>query len=103
MRYLALAAAPLIALTGCAELSPSWTPVAQTEVLGRTWEVSQNAQVPDLYRAQRDNNNLNPFGKPAMRRTPQAIAALRDGTGCQIVPGSLYQDVSAYFYAKLAC
>ena len=77
--------------------------VAQVQVLGRTWTVSQNRKKPNAYVASRDNTNLNPFGKPVARRTPQAVRALELATGCKVVPGTLWQTVGAEFHADMAC
>lgn len=73
------------------------------QVMGRTWTVTENPKIPNAYEAQRDNNNLQPFGKPVALRTPQAVRALQLATGCKVVPGQIRQDVSARYYANMAC
>lgn len=75
----------------------------QVQVLGRTWTVVRNPEKADAYVATRDNNNLQPFGKPVARRTPQAVRALEMATGCKVVRGTLWQNVSADFYADVTC
>ncbi|MFD3189795.1 hypothetical protein ACFMPD_05905 [Sedimentitalea sp. HM32M-2] len=93
-----------LGLAGCT--TPVWTDQRvqkQVQVLGRTWTVTPDAKKPDAYIASRDNNNLNPFGKPVARRTPQAVRALELATGCKVVPGTLSQNVSAEFRADMAC
>lgn len=78
-------------------------PVKQVVVLGRTWSVSQSRDKANAYRAVRDNNNLNPFGKPVARRTPQAVRALELATGCRVIAGTLWQNPSAEYFADMAC
>ncbi len=77
--------------------------VRQVQVLGRTWTVTADPKQPGSYVAWRDNNNLNPYGKPVARRTPQAVRALELATGCRVVPGSLRQNVAAEYRAVMAC
>ena len=109
MKKIAIVAFAL-GLAGCSEFNQatglslsSWAAAGEVAIMGRTWAVSQNAENPASYRAVRDNNNLNPFGRPAARRTPQAVRAIEKATGCRVVRSSLYQNVSAEFFAHVAC
>lgn len=93
-----------LALTGCAEFGLSGKPdVKHVQVLGRTWTVSNVPDRPNAFVAWRDNNNLNPFGRPVALRTPQAVKALELATGCKVVPGRLWQNTSAEYHADMAC
>ena len=75
----------------------------QVQVLGRTWTVTETPDKPGSFVARRDNNNLQPFGRPAALRTPQAVRALELATGCKVVPGKLWQNTSAEYHAEMAC
>ena len=108
MRNLALVF--VLALSGCAVTEPLLVIPAKpavaaktVEVRGRTWTVSQVGENPDSFTASRDNNNLNPFGRPAARRSPQAAKAIELATGCQVLHATLWQDTTARFYADVAC
>lgn len=102
--YTGLVCGMMLALTGCAEVQLTGKPdVKQVQVLGRTWTVSTVPQRPNAFVAWRDNNNLNPFGRPVALRTPQAVKALELATGCKVVPGKLWQDTSAEYHADMAC
>ena len=85
------------------------TPVAAKEetktvsVLSRTWAVTQVSDAPVVYRATRDNNNLNPFGPPPRLRTVQAIAAIQQATGCKVIRSSMYQNISGQFFSQVSC
>ncbi|NVO57139.1 hypothetical protein HW561_15200 [Rhodobacteraceae bacterium B1Z28] len=85
------------------------TPVAAKEetksvfVMSRTWAVTQIAETPAVYRATRDNNNLNPFGPPPRLRTIQAIAAIQQATGCKVIVPSMYQNISGQFFSQVSC
>ncbi|WP_424832804.1 hypothetical protein [Ruegeria sp.] len=72
-------------------------------VLSRTWEVTQVTDAPVVYRATRDNNNLNPFGPPPRTRTAQAIAAIQAATGCKVIFSSMYQNISGQFFSQVSC
>ncbi len=92
------------ALTGCAELQlPGQRDIKQVNVLGRTWTVSSVPHRPNAFVASRDNNNLDPFGRPVALRTPQAVSALELATGCKVVPGRIWQDTTAAYHADMAC
>lgn len=73
------------------------------QVLGRTWTVYPVEDQTAVYVAQRDNLDLNPFGAPSARRTPQAVRAIELATGCKVVRPSLQQDSSARFFARVNC
>lgn len=93
-----------LGVAGCTSTGFNNEPISKNvQVMGRTWTVTENPKVPDAYEAQRDNNNLQPFGRPAALRTPQAVRALQLATGCKVVPGQITQDVSARYYADMAC
>ncbi len=101
---------PLLALAAVATLTvaPSSPAVAKEEtksvvVLSRTWAVTQVADEPVIYRATRDNNNLNPFGPPPRLRTLQAIAAIQQATGCRPIVASMYQNISGQFFSQVSC
>ncbi|WP_170426749.1 hypothetical protein [Ruegeria arenilitoris] len=85
------------------------TPVAAKEetkqvfVMSRTWAVTQVSDAPVVYRATRDNNNLNPFGPPPRLRTLQAIAAIQQATGCRPIVASMYQNISGQFFSQVSC
>ena len=85
------------------------TPVAAKEetksvfVMSRTWAVTQVSEEPVIYRATRDNNNLNPFGPPPRLRTIQAMAAIQKATGCKPIYTSMYQNISGQFFSQVSC
>ena len=94
----------LLAVSGCADFQFSGkTDVKQVQVLGRTWTVSTVPHRPNAFVASRDNNNLNPFGRPVALRTPQAVRALELATGCKVIPGKIWQDTMAEYHADMAC
>ncbi|NOE27437.1 hypothetical protein [Ruegeria sp. HKCCD6157] len=72
-------------------------------VMSRTWAVTQVSDAPVVYRATRDNNNLNPFGPPPRLRTVQAIAAILQATGCKPIVASMYQNISGQFFSQVSC
>ncbi len=72
-------------------------------VMSRTWAVTQVSDAPVIYRATRDNNNLNPFGPPPRLRTIQAIAAIQQATGCKVIRSSMYQNISGQFFSQVSC
>ncbi len=94
-----------LALSGCTTVpwSTGETVSKEVQVLGRTWTVTELPGVTNGYIARRDNNNLNPFGRPAALRTPQAVRALQTATGCRVVRGKLWQNTSAEYYAEMSC
>ncbi len=99
-----------LALAGFAGLSTlSAAPAAAKEetksvfVMSRTWAVTQVSDAPVVYRATRDNNNLNPFGPPPRLRTVQAIAAIQQATGCKPIVASMYQNISGQFFSQVSC
>jgi len=112
MKYLVLAIAALLAACTEQEAQNFWsTQLAnqvppETEyvkVLGRTWTVYPVKDQPSVYAAQRDNLDLNPYGAPAVRRTPQAVRAIESATGCRVVRSTIIQDTTARFLASVAC
>ncbi len=72
-------------------------------VMSRTWAVTQVSDAPVVYRATRDNNNLNPFGPPPRLRTIQAMAAIQKATGCKPIYSSMYQNISGQFFSQVSC
>lgn len=72
-------------------------------VMSRNWAVTQVADEPVIYRATRDNNNLNPYGPPPRLRTTQAIAAIQQATGCKVIFNSMYQNISGQFFSQVRC
>lgn len=101
---------PLMALAAIALVAASVsTPVAAKDetksvfVMSRTWAVTKVSDEPVIYRATRDNNNLNPFGPPPRLRTLQAIAAIQQATGCKPIVTSMYQNISGQFFSQVSC
>ncbi|GAA6158776.1 MULTISPECIES: hypothetical protein [Ruegeria] len=78
-------------------------PTKSVSVFSRTWAITQVSDAPVVYRATRDNNNLNPFGPPPRLRTLQAIAAIQQATGCTPIRGSMYQNISGQFFSQVSC
>ncbi len=72
-------------------------------VMSRTWAVTKVSDEPVIYRATRDNNNLNPFGPPPRLRTHQAMAAIQQATGCKAIYTSMYQNISGQFFSQVSC
>ncbi len=98
----------LMALSGCAELTAPQlfggdVVAKQVNVMGRTWTVWQDAKDSTKARAQRDNNNLNPYGPPAIPRVVQASRAIQAATGCTPIRSSMYSNDMGQFYARLSC
>lgn len=109
MKKMALMAV-VLGLAGCDGINPAlvidetqWYNGGQTMVMGRTWTITREAKNLNSVRAERDNNNLNPFGGPAVRKSIQASRAIEQATGCKIVSGSLHKDVSGVYAANLLC
>lgn len=75
----------------------------QTVVMGRTWTVTQVGEAPLRYSAIRDNNNFDPFGRPAARRTPQAVRAIQQATGCRVSGKDFVQDATGRYFANVVC
>ncbi len=115
MKYVVLAIAALLSACSYQEIQQSqniwaapspWSPSPDAKtvrVLGRTWTVEPVADQTLVYVAQRDNLDLNPYGAPAVRRSPQAVRAIEQTTGCRVVRSSLVQDSSARFFAAVTC
>lgn len=101
---------PLLALAAFGTMVAIDTPPAAAKeetkavsVMSRTWAVTKVADTPVVYRATRDNNNLNPFGPPPRLRTIQAIAAIQQATGCKVIRSSMYQNISGQFFSQVSC
>lgn len=73
------------------------------KVLGRTWTVYPSAEQTGAYVAQRDNLDLNPYGAPSARRSPQAARAIELASGCGVLHDTMIQDTSARFFASVDC
>ncbi|WP_037310828.1 hypothetical protein [Ruegeria halocynthiae] len=104
LRATTLTLAAVIGLTAI-DVTPA---VAKEEtksvsVMSRTWAITQVSESPVVYRATRDNNNLNPFGPPPRLRTIQAIAAIQQATGCKPIVASMYQNISGQFFSQVSC
>lgn len=69
----------------------------------RYWSVIKVSDSPEIWKAVRDNNNLNPFGPPAALRTVQATRAIELATSCRVVRSTMYQNMSAEFYSQVDC
>lgn len=113
MKKLAIVAV-VLGLAGCSDMETyfdqnimtmknTWGNDVQTTFMGRTWQVSRDSDNLNSIRAIQDNNNLNPFGRPAMRKSVQATRAIEQATGCKVVRNSLYRNVSDVFYSDVAC
>lgn len=95
-----------LVLTACTELPADLTvsradTALQTTVWGRVWTITQPE--PGLFKAVRDNNNLNPYGPPARLRTHQAMRAFHAATGCKAIYTTMYQTISGAFFTRLDC
>jgi hypothetical protein len=97
-------------LAGCADFDSNmllngktWGNDVQTTYMSRTWQISRSSENVNSIRAIQDNNNLNPFGRPAMRKSIQATRAIEQATGCKVERNTLYKNVSDVFYADVAC
>lgn len=109
MKKLAMLAV-ILGLAGCDEFNPTlqigetaWVYGGEPKVMGRTWQITRKAENINSVRAERDNNDLNPFGGPAVRKSIQATQAIEQATGCKIIKGTLYKNVSDVFYADVLC
>lgn len=104
---IALLLAGTLALGACDQVdSLSFGPTYPTKsvtVFSRTWAVTQVAEAPVTYRATRDWNNLNPFGRPARPRTGQAVSAIQQATGCRVIRQSMYQNIEGQFFSQVSC
>ncbi len=83
--------------------SPQARNIKQVEVLGRIWTVAPDPNNPGYFTAQRDNNDLDPYGRPAVLRTIQATRAIEQATGCRVLRNTMVQDTSARFVASVTC
>ncbi len=102
MKRLAISAALLLA--GCNALpTANEQPTKTVQVMGRQWAVVQISEEPATWKAVRDNNDLNPFGRPAATRTAQGIRAIEAATGCKVVRSTMYQTDTGAFYSQVAC
>ncbi len=112
MRFLILAIVTL--LSACTEQeAQSWWPsqlatedqleITHVKVLGRTWSVYPANEAKTVYGAYRDNLDLNPFGAPVARRSPQAAQAIELATGCKVARSKMVQDTTARFFATVSC
>ncbi|MCF6234311.1 MAG: hypothetical protein L3J36_14600 [Rhodobacteraceae bacterium] len=77
--------------------------IKYVEVLGRSWAVFPLPQHPGVYVTQRDNLDLNPYGAPPYRRTPQAIRAVELATGCKVVKSDVVVHVTARYFTSVNC
>ena len=77
--------------------------IKYVQVLGRSWAVFPAPWLTDVYVAQRDNLDLNPYGAPPYRRTPQAIRAIELATGCKVVKSDVVRHVTARYFASVDC
>lgn len=103
LRNVTLALAAAIGLTAL-DVNPATAKETNTvNVMSRTWAITQVSEAPVVYRATRDNNNLNPFGPPPRLRTIQAIAAIQQATGCKPIVASMYQNISGQFFSQVSC
>ena len=112
MKYAILAVAALLVACTEQEAQDFWPTQLATQVppgteyvkvLGRTWTVYPLKDQPSVYAAKRDNLDLNPYGAPTVRRTPQAVRAIEQATGCRVVRSTMTQDTTARFFASVVC
>ena len=102
MNRLAICATLLLA--ACDALPTTGQQPAKTvQVMGRQWAVTQIGADPATWKAVRDNNGLDPFGRPAATRTAQGIRAIEAATGCRVVRASMYQTDTGAFVSQVAC
>jgi hypothetical protein len=108
MKKLAILAV-ILGLAGCDEFNPTlqtefqgWVYGGEVNVKGRTWLITRKAENVNSVRAERDSD-LNPFGGPSVRKSIQATQAIEKATGCKIIKGTLYKNVSDVFYADVLC
>jgi len=102
LRKTMLAGAALLSLAAF-DMAAAKEETKSVFVMSRTWAVTQVSDAPVIYRATRDNNNLNPFGPPPRLRTVQAIAAIQKATGCKVIRSSMYQNISGQFFSQVSC
>ncbi|MFT4960552.1 MAG: hypothetical protein ACI92Z_001636 [Paracoccaceae bacterium] len=106
--------AVVLGFAGCDDVNPIlqvnesawetvWANGGEAKIMSRTWKISRKAENLNSVRAERDNNNLNIFGGPAVPKIVQATQAIEQGTGCKIVKGTLYKNDSDVFYADVLC
>ena len=106
--------AVVLGLAGCEGFNPAlqmdesawetvWANGGDIDVMGRSWKISRKAENIYSVRAVRDNNDLNIFGSPAVPKIAQATQAIEKGTGCKIITGTLYKNISDEFYADVLC
>ncbi|GGH34416.1 hypothetical protein SAMN05444007_10764 [Cribrihabitans marinus] len=109
LRMTGLATAAFLALSACDQMPDLTRPLYEeypsktVTVYSRYWAVRQVSDAPVIYRATRDWNNLNPYGRPARLRTTQAIAAIQKATGCRVIRSSMYQNISGQVFSQVAC
>jgi hypothetical protein len=79
--------------------------IKYVQVLGRSWAVFPfpGSEFPDVYVTQRDNLDLNPYGAPPYRRTPQAIRAVELATGCKVDKANVVRHVTARYFTSVDC
>jgi hypothetical protein len=75
----------------------------QVTLWDRVWTVAPMAGQPDVWRATRDTNGNDPFGKPAIWRPSQGIRALETATGCTVDRSGLAQTISGAYIAPVIC
>lgn len=101
----------LLGAAACTDMQAEWDNVTRAfhpdtrivQVSGRNWAVSPGyAGRPETWLAARFDD-LHPYGRPGQPRTPEGKRALELGSGCQVVPGTLFQNTAADFYADMAC
>jgi len=75
----------------------------QVTLWGRSWVVVPVDSQPNMYIAVQDDNNLNPFGRPAIRKSIQAKKAVETATGCKVIWSGMKKDIRDTFYAPVTC
>ncbi len=109
MRRVLTALIGALLLSGCAELGIPEIEISRAEsqqvtVLQRSWSVTQISEAPLTYKAVRaPMPNYQLFGPPAVTKTTQAYRAIETATGCKVVRGTMYQNISAEFFAQVVC
>ena len=95
---------PILALACLASAAHAAQDARQVTVLQRSWTVTQVAEMPLTYKAVRaPMPNYQFFGPPAVPMVVQAVRAIETATGCKVERNSMYQNMSADFFAQVRC
>jgi len=112
MKFLAVSAVLILSACGLMGTPNNWAGQLEfaepagtkyVTVLGQSWAVFPAGGFDSVYVAQRDNLDLNPYGAPHYRRTPQAIRAIELATGCRVNRSDIVQNITARYFASVTC